>query len=42
MTSCRRQEAILMETAHNFRNSIAVIGGFAQRVAQLAADTEAR
>ncbi len=40
MTSCRRQEAILMETAHNFRNSIAVIGGFAQRVAQLAGDTE--
>jgi len=40
MTSCRRQEAILMETAHNFRNSIAVIGGFALRVAQLAADTD--
>ena len=40
MTSCRRQEAILMETAHNFRNSIAVIGGFALRVAQLAVDTE--
>ena len=37
--SCRRQEDILMETAHNFRNSIAVIGGFAQRVAQLAKDT---
>ncbi len=29
-----------METVHNFRNSIAVIGGFSQRVAQLAADTE--
>ncbi len=40
MTSCRRQEAMLMETAHNFRNSIAVIGGFALRVAQLAGDTE--
>jgi hypothetical protein len=40
MTSCGRQEAILMETAHNFRNSIAVIGGFALRVAQLAVDTE--
>jgi GAF domain-containing protein len=40
MTSCRRQEAILMETVHNFRNSIAVIGGFALRVAQLAEDTE--
>ncbi len=38
-TTCRRQEDILMETAHNFRNSIAVIGGFAQRVAQLAKDT---
>ena len=40
LTSCRRQEAILMETVHNFRNSIAVIGGFALRVAQLAVDTE--
>ena len=38
-TTCRRQEAILMETAHNFRNSIVVIGGFAHRVAQLARDT---
>ena len=40
MTSCRRQEAILMQTAHNFRNSIAVIGGFSQRVAQLTIDKE--
>jgi hypothetical protein len=40
MTSCRRQETILMETVHNFRNSIAVIGGFALRVAQLAENTE--
>ena len=40
MTSCRRQEAILMETVHNFRNSIAVIGGFSLRIAQLAGDTE--
>ncbi len=40
MTSCRRQEAILMETAHNFRNSIAIIGGFSQRIANLALDKE--
>jgi signal transduction histidine kinase len=37
-TSCRRQEAILMQTAHNFRNSIAIIGGFSQRIAQMALD----
>ncbi len=40
MTSCRRQEAILMETAHNFRNRIAVIGGFSRRIANLAKGTE--
>jgi hypothetical protein len=40
MTSCRRQEAILMETAHNFRNRIAVIGGFSRRIAQLAQGTD--
>jgi len=40
MTSCRRQEAILMETAHNFRNSIAIIGGFSRRIAQKAQDGE--
>jgi hypothetical protein len=40
MTSCRRQEAILMETAHNFRNRIAVIGGFSRRIANLAQGTE--
>jgi GAF domain-containing protein len=40
MTSCRRQEAILMETAHNFRNRIAVIGGFSRRIARLAHGTE--
>ena len=40
MTSCRRQEAILLQTAHNFRNSIAVIGGFSQRIAQLTIDKE--
>ncbi len=40
MTSCRRQEAILMQTDHNFRNSIAVIGGFSRRMAQLTMDKE--
>lgn len=40
MTSCSRQEAILMETAHNFRNRIAAIGGFSHRIAQLAQGTE--
>ncbi|MBP1729749.1 MAG: hypothetical protein H6Q55_178 [Deltaproteobacteria bacterium] len=40
MTSCRRQEVILMETAHNFRNRIAAIGGFSRRIARLAQDTE--
>ncbi len=39
MTSCRRQEAILMQTADSFRNSIAIIGGFSRRVARLAQDT---
>jgi len=39
-TSCRRQEAILMQTAHNFRNSIAIIGGFSRRIAQMALDKE--
>jgi GAF domain-containing protein len=40
MASCRRQEAILMETAHNFRNRIAAIGGFSRRISRLAQDTE--
>jgi hypothetical protein len=40
MTSCRRQEDILMETAHNFRNRIAIIGGYSRRIAQLARGTE--
>lgn len=40
MTSCRRQEAILMQTVHNFRNSIAIIGGFSQRIAHMALDEE--
>jgi GAF domain-containing protein len=39
-TSCRRQEAILTETAHNFRNRIAAIGGFSRQIARLARDTE--
>jgi GAF domain-containing protein len=39
-TSCRRQEAILMQTDHNFRNSIAVIGGFSRRIARLTIDRE--
>lgn len=40
MTSCSRQEAILMQTAHNFRNSILIIGGFSRRIARLAQDTK--
>jgi transcriptional regulator with GAF, ATPase, and Fis domain len=40
MDLCRRQEDILMETAHHFRNSMVIIGGFSRRVAKLAEDTE--
>jgi hypothetical protein len=40
MDSCRRQEDILTETAHNFRNNIVIIGGFSRRIARLAEDTE--
>jgi transcriptional regulator with GAF, ATPase, and Fis domain len=40
MESCHRQEAFLMETAHNFRNNIAIIGGFSRRIAKLAEGTE--
>ena len=40
MASCRRQEAILMQTVHNFRNSIAVIGGFSRRISQMAANSD--
>ena len=40
MESCRRQEAILMEAAHNFRNSIVIIGGFSRRIARLSKGTE--
>jgi hypothetical protein len=40
MESCHRQEAILMEAAHNFRNSIVIIGGFSRRIAKLAEETE--
>ena len=29
-----------MDTAHNFRNRIAVIGGFSRRIANLAQGTE--
>jgi hypothetical protein len=38
--SCSRQEEILMRTAHNFRNSIAIIGGFSRRIARLTVDKE--
>jgi len=40
MTSCQRQEMILMETAHNFRNRITVIGGLSRRIAHLLQGTE--
>ncbi|HNQ47538.1 MAG TPA: hypothetical protein PK125_09880 [Syntrophorhabdus sp.] len=40
MQSCRRQEAILMEAAHNFRNDILIIGGFSRRITKLAKNTE--
>jgi len=40
MTSCRRQETILSQTVHNFRNSIDIIGVFSRRISQLAKDPE--
>ncbi len=40
MATCNRQESILMETAHNFRNSIAIIAGFARRITKSAGDGE--
>lgn len=40
MTSCSRQESILMETTHNFRNRIVVIGGFSRQIANMAQGTE--
>jgi GAF domain-containing protein len=40
MTFCSRQESILMETTHNFRNRIVVIGGFSRQIAQMAHGTE--
>jgi len=40
MASCQWQEKILLETAHNFRNRIVVIGGMARRIAKLAKDPE--
>jgi GAF domain-containing protein len=40
MASCRRQETILTETAHNFRNRIVAIGGFSRHIEHLAQGTE--
>ena len=40
MTSCSRQESILTETTHNFRNRIVVIGGFSRQIARMANGTE--
>ncbi len=40
MTSCSRQESILMETTHNFRNRIVVIAGFCRQIARMANGTE--
>jgi|GEM_PF-203729 GAF domain-containing protein len=40
LASCRRQEAILMETAHNFRNRIVAIAGFSRHITKLAQGTE--
>ena len=34
--SYRRKEVMVKETAHNFRNRIAAIGGFSRRIAQMA------
>lgn len=40
MTTCQRQEMILMETAHNFRNRIVVIGGLSRRIAHALKGTD--
>jgi hypothetical protein len=40
LDSCHRQDNILKETAHNFRNSITVVGGFSRRIEKLATGTE--
>ncbi|OPY76346.1 MAG: hypothetical protein A4E64_01552 [Syntrophorhabdus sp. PtaU1.Bin058] len=40
MASCSRQESILMETTHNFRNRIVVIAGFSRQIAQMAQGTK--
>ena len=40
MSSCKRQEDILMVTAHNFRNRIVSIGGFARSIARVAQDKQ--
>jgi hypothetical protein len=36
----RKQEAIIRETSHNFRNCIAVVGGLSRRVTKAAIDSE--
>lgn len=38
--SYREREAVMRETVHNFRNSVAVIGGFASRIVRMAKDSE--
>jgi len=40
MSSCQRQETILLETAHNFRNRIVAIAGLSRRIAKSAKGTE--
>jgi len=40
MGSCSRQESILMETTHNFRNRIVVIAGFCRQIVRMAQGTE--
>ncbi|MCX8110295.1 MAG: hypothetical protein N3D15_03480, partial [Syntrophorhabdaceae bacterium] len=40
ITSCQRQETILLETAHNFRNRIVAIAGLSRRIAKAARGTE--
>jgi len=40
MATCQRQEMILMETAHNFRNRIVVIGGLSRRIAHALKGTD--
>ncbi|HOV89239.1 MAG TPA: GAF domain-containing protein [Syntrophorhabdaceae bacterium] len=40
MMSCQWQEKILLETAHNFRNRIVVIGGISRKIVKSLKDTE--